>query len=162
MATLEREWQVTTEPTCSEKGTETEICNLCGEATGNTRPIEATGNHVYEDVIEEETCTTDAVLYSRCKNCHALNPDKAPEVIPGTKLGHNFVDGVCTECKKKKAEAETLFQIYEEDDKKKIRFTADVEVVDLETYEPVEMGVLYITSGSYQGDGSDLTYENFG
>ena len=49
---------------------------------------------------------------------------------------------------------------YIEDAKNKIRFQMPAEIVDTENYVVTEMGILYVTSARYTGDGSDITIDN--
>ena len=152
-------WKVQTAPTCVDAGVEAETCGVCNQPTGVTRPISATGIHKYVDVLVDGDCTHDDTIYSRCETCKQDEPGKAPQVFEGTALGHDFVNDICTRCEKRRIAVSTQFNKYVEDGKNKIRFTSIVEVVDTETYEPIEMGVLYITSKDYDGDGSNLTIE---
>lgn len=58
------EWEITTEPTCTEDGVETRVCH-CGET--ETRPIDAL-DHDYEAVVTVATCTEAGFTTYTCKN----------------------------------------------------------------------------------------------
>lgn len=61
-------WEVTTEPTCTEKGEETRYCQRCDYY--ETREVEATGHSVETIARLEPTCTEDGhILYYHCTNC---------------------------------------------------------------------------------------------
>ncbi len=86
------EWNVTTEPTCTETGVETRTCE-CGET--ETREIAALGHT--EEVVPavEPTCTeTGQTEGTKCSVCGEILV--AQEVVPA--LGHDFVNGECRRC----------------------------------------------------------------
>ncbi len=160
-------WQTEKAPTCKEPGTEKEICGVCNEATGQTRPVAATGNHQYIYKLTDATCTTNDTINSVCKTCGQLNPNNVPEELPGTALGHKFGDNdVCVQCHKSRAYAQTTVTAYKDGDKNRVRFTATAGVADEEKYQLLDRGIIYITDKAYcentQSDGKELVYENVG
>ena len=90
------EWTVTTEPTCTEKGTETRTCSNCNVV--ETREIDATGHSFGEWVVTTEpTCTEKGIETRTCSVCEATETQE----IEAT--GHSVSDWVsvkeptCTE-----------------------------------------------------------------
>ena len=66
----EKEWKVTEEPKCEQKGTETESCKKCGHVFG-TRDVEATG-HKNTELINVATATEEKEGYTGdtyCNDC---------------------------------------------------------------------------------------------
>lgn len=62
------EWEITTEPTCTEAGVETSECTVCGEET--VRGINPLGhNYVEWEVTKEATCTENGEESSACVRC---------------------------------------------------------------------------------------------
>ena len=91
------EWEVVTEPTCTEEGLRERVC-ACGEK--ESEEIEALGHTPSEAIKENEvaaTCTTggsyEEVVY--CAVCGEELSRKAVEVVS---LGHDYVKGVCVRC----------------------------------------------------------------
>ena len=62
------EWTVTTAPTCTEAGVESQTCSVCGDVA--TREIAATG-HAWgeETVVKEPTCTETGLKNQTCSIC---------------------------------------------------------------------------------------------
>ena len=100
---------VTKEPTCTESGEKTYTCD-CGDSYTETLPAkghhyengectecgEKDPNHVHsysETIIKEPTCTEAGEKTYACDCGYSYT-----ETIPAT--GHNYVDGICTECGK--------------------------------------------------------------
>lgn len=59
-------WEITKEPTCTEKGTKTATCTRCDET--KTADIEKTG-HNYETEIIASTCTEQGYTTHTCTRC---------------------------------------------------------------------------------------------
>ena len=88
---LEHTWddgQVTTKPSCTEKGIRTYTCKVC-KAT-KTEDIEATGHDYKVKDHKDATCTEDGYTTSVCKNCG----DEKKETIKAT--GHDWNKGEVT------------------------------------------------------------------
>ncbi len=162
-------WVTTKAPTCGATGTEAEECGVCHEKTGATREVAATGRHSYKEVLTDATCTTNDIIRYVCETCNGEDPNRRPQEMEGTAFGHNFVSAtpdvvgisdVCTNCSKKRIEMDFEMNGYIEDTKNKIRFQMPAEIVDTENYVVTEMGILYVTSARYTGDGSDITIDN--
>ncbi len=79
------EFIIDEEPTCTEDGSKSKYCTICGDEI--TEIIPATG-HDYSDwnVTKERTCTEDGSREQVCENCG----DVITEVIPAT--GHDYSD----------------------------------------------------------------------
>lgn len=94
-------WEITTSPTCKNKGMQTRFCN-CGETQSSTIPftdhswLEATCEApmtcsvcqitygiALEHIWEDATCDTPKT----CSICNSIN---------GSPLGHNWQDATCT------------------------------------------------------------------
>ena len=82
------EWAVTTEPACTEKGTEKRTCTLCGEA--ETREVEALG-HDYKSVATAPTCTEKGYTTHTCTRCGDSYVDTYVDA-----KGHSYDDWVTT------------------------------------------------------------------
>ena len=79
------DWDVDTEPTCTEDGLKVRECSKCGETEEDVIP--ATGHAWGEwDVETEPTCTEDGLKVRECSNCGETEEDE----IPAT--GHNHSD----------------------------------------------------------------------
>ncbi len=83
------EWTVTTEPTCTEKGTETKSCSRCNET--KTRDVDALGhNHVHHDG-KAATCTKPGYeAYDTCSRCNYTTYKELAA------LGHDFGEWTVT------------------------------------------------------------------
>ena len=97
------EWDITQEPTCTEPGVEQRVCTECGAQ--ETRSIDALGHNIEYHAEKEETCETvgnDEYWY--CSRCEKYFSDEGSEtetdyeVVTHDALGHNFEDGICTQC----------------------------------------------------------------
>ncbi|MGM9651213.1 MAG: endonuclease, partial [Faecousia sp.] len=83
---------VVTPATCTTDGYTTHTCSLCGYVYVDST-VGATGHSYDEGVITTAaTCEEAGVKTFTCANCG----DTYTEAIPST--GHNYVDGVCTNC----------------------------------------------------------------
>ena len=89
------DWVITKSPTCVAEGSKKRTCTVCGVEEVETIP--ATGVHTYGEwkVTKQATCTADGTKTKTCTGCGATQT----EVI--AKLGHNFVNRVCTRCGEK-------------------------------------------------------------
>ena len=100
----EHEWDagvVTTEATCITGGEKTYTCTLCGET--DVKNTDALG-HDYEVVEETDSdCETAGKIVKSCSRCD----DTIEEAKP--LADHDMVDGVCTACGKRVANAEFAF-----------------------------------------------------
>ncbi len=145
-------WKVTKEATCGEAGSKVQHCSLCNEDIGQPEAIPATGEHDYQDELIDATCETNDMIKSICSVCAKENPDKPTQEFEGTALGHNFVNGVCTNnCGIKPIATTTSVTAYVEGTKSKVRFNADIKVAD-SNYTVVRKGLLYVTAAGYNGD----------
>lgn len=75
--------QITSQPTCTENGTDTFTCSVCGDVL--TESIPALGHNYVEDVFLEPTCTKRGVMEEYCTVCG----DSSFAPIPA--LGHTEV-----------------------------------------------------------------------
>lgn len=88
------DWQIITDASCTEEGTKTGICDVCGAAIEGTVP---TKNHNYVSVITAPSCTSDGYTTHTCSVCGYTYTDSAV-----TALGHSFTnyvsnnDATCT------------------------------------------------------------------
>ena len=89
------DWVITKSPTCVAEGSKKRTCTVCGVEEIETIP--ATGVHTYGEwqVTKQATCTADGTKTKTCTGCGATQS----QVI--AKLGHNFVNRVCTRCGEK-------------------------------------------------------------
>jgi len=89
------DWVITKNATCVAEGSKKRTCTVCGVEEVETIP--ATGVHTYGEwkVTKQATCTADGTKTKTCTGCGATQT----EVI--AKLGHNFVNRVCTRCGEK-------------------------------------------------------------
>ena len=79
-------------PTCTETGlTEGKKCSICDEILVEQDIIPALG-HEYTAVVTEPTCTKSGYTTYTCRCGDSYVADYAAP------LGHNVVDGVCTNC----------------------------------------------------------------
>ena len=85
------EWEVTTEPTCTESGEKQRICLECGHVDKDT--IAAKGHDWFADytVDAEATCIDTGEKSIYCKDCGEKKEDSTVE-IPG--LGHAYAEKV--------------------------------------------------------------------
>ena len=74
-------WVVDTEPTCTTEGTKHEVCQVCGNATGNEDKI-PTVDHVYNRTVTAPTCTEAGYTTYTC----ACGDTYTGEVVDA--LGH--------------------------------------------------------------------------
>lgn len=87
-------WQIVTDSSCTEEGTKTGICDVCGAAIEGTVP---TKDHNYVSVITAPSCTSDGYTTHTCSVCGYTITDSAV-----TALGHSFTnyvsngDATCT------------------------------------------------------------------
>ena len=81
-----------TEPTCEEQGYTTHTCEKCGD-TYKDSYTDALG-HKWDagKVTREATCTEDGEKTFTCKTCGATKVETLDA------LGHQFENGICTEC----------------------------------------------------------------
>ena len=81
------------EATCEEKAKYFYSCE-CGEAGTNVFYYGEKADHIPSLWIKDKdtTCETGGFKYKECTECQAVIET---EVIPS---GHNYVDGICTEC----------------------------------------------------------------
>lgn len=120
------EWQVTTEPTCTEKGIETRIC-INDDSHKETRNVDPTGHTGSWIVDKEATCTTDGSEYQICSICGVSTKKTIPTIehqyqeatcdapmkcvlcgkTYGTHKGHSFSGNYCINC------GENLYNIFD-------------------------------------------------
>ena len=88
------EGEVTTEPTCTEKGVKTFTCTVKGCGATRTEDVEATGHdwQVVRDTEKKATCTEGGSCEYICSKCFDTKTETTDP------LGHDYVDGVCTRC----------------------------------------------------------------
>ena len=83
-------WYVYREAACTEAGEERRDC-ACGEY--DTRAIPALGHNYGEwRATKEASCTEDGERERECSRCRETETEKIE------KLGHDYVDGICTRC----------------------------------------------------------------
>ena len=80
--------ETVTEATCTEDGSATYTCSVCGNTY--TEVIPAAG-HTYTDVVTKPTCTEDGYTTHTCSVCGDTYTDSTV-----SKLGHNFNEGTVT------------------------------------------------------------------
>ena len=78
--------EVTKAATCGEDGEKVYTCTVCQEE--KTATIAATGEHQYDDKVEEATCTEPMQVGEVCTVCDAVNGEM--ETV-GEPLGHDWV-----------------------------------------------------------------------
>ena len=83
--------EATVNATCTVAGSRTVTCNDCGETVSITS-IAATGHEHKTENRVEATCTTDGSVTVTCSDCGEI---VSTTTIPA---GHNYVNGVCSEC----------------------------------------------------------------
>jgi len=81
--------KITKEPTCTETGEKTYICD-CGDSY--TEEIPAKGHSYTEEITKEPTCTEIGEKTFTCLDCG----DSYMEEIPATK--HRYENGECIDC----------------------------------------------------------------
>ena len=85
------QWKVTTYAGCIHDGARTYTCTVCGETKSET--IASTGGHICQvKVVSVGTCIADGKQILTCDICGYSRVDIT------TAPGHNYVDGVCTNC----------------------------------------------------------------
>lgn len=83
-------WYAYREAACTEAGEERRDC-ACGEY--DTRVIPALGHNYGEwRATKEASCTEDGERERECSRCRETETEKIE------KLGHDYVDGICTRC----------------------------------------------------------------
>lgn len=81
-------------PTCTKAGsTAGKKCSVCGTVTVEPQEVKALG-HSYGEwtTLKDATCTQNGTKQRTCSTCKKTEE----AVIPA--LGHNYADGVCTNC----------------------------------------------------------------
>ncbi len=81
---------VTVEKTCTVDGSKTKTCTACGAEETEVIPA----GHNWDEGIETlaATCTTEGSKTCTCLDCGVS------ETFTIAKLGHNFMNGICTRC----------------------------------------------------------------
>ena len=95
------EYTVDKEATCTEAGSESIHCSVCGAIKEDSvREIPMTVHSWNEEytVDKEATCTEAGSESIHCSVCGAIKEDSVREI---EKIPHNFVDGICTVCGEK-------------------------------------------------------------
>ena len=82
--------EITTPATCTEDGVKTYTCTVCGET--RTESVAASG-HDYKLEITAPGCTSQGYTTHICNTCGYKYMDSFTQAT-----GHNYVDGVCTNC----------------------------------------------------------------
>ncbi len=85
---------VTTDATCTEAGSTTYTCTLCGDSY--TEPIPALGHELRTDVALAPTCTEPGLTQGRHCVRDGCGYAIAQEAIPA--LGHSYTNGFCSRC----------------------------------------------------------------
>ena len=83
------ESNVTTNPTCTDKGVKTYICSKCGDSY--TEIVPATGHNYDKSVVTPPTCTEKGYTTHTCSACGDSYQDT---LVAST--GHSYDDGVVT------------------------------------------------------------------
>ncbi len=91
----ESEWIIDEDSTCSKEGSKHKVCTACGK-TVKTESI-AKLDHSYNAVVTKATCEKSGYTTYTCECGDTYTGDQTPAT------GHNYSDGVCTECGEKKA-----------------------------------------------------------
>ncbi len=78
-------------PSCSEPGLMTHNCIHCGAATAS-EPIDATGEHIYGEVVATPSCGVDGYITHECIYCGQATASE-PTVLPAT--GEHVYGGEC-------------------------------------------------------------------
>ncbi len=137
--------------TCEKAGkTNKEVCPTCGKTFKEAEDIPATGHEYVREVVKEPSCV-DGYSEEVCQN--GCGKTRNREVIPATgEVAHKFaaVEGQdykeCSECHTKDVIAATRMEAVVEGGKNLIRLIADAQLVDEETYEIVQRGLIYYTA----------------
>ena len=89
--------EITTAPTCTEKGVKTYTCSVCKET--KTEKIDKTNDHTpgeaQRENVKEATCTKDG-SYDEVVRCKVCNKELSREPKTITSPGHQWDDGVVT------------------------------------------------------------------
>lgn len=80
-----------TPPTCTDQGYTTYTCNDCGESY-NDNYIDAVEHKYIVGTIKDASCAEKGEKTFTCDNCGDVYTENIPV------LGHNYVDGVCSNC----------------------------------------------------------------
>ncbi|MCM1364853.1 MAG: C-type lectin domain-containing protein, partial [Faecalibacterium sp.] len=80
--------EVTEKATCTQEGTMTYTCSLCGDTYTE---VIAKSEHAYETVTEKATCTKEGKTYQQCKVCGNKTGEKQL-----AKLAHTYDNGKIT------------------------------------------------------------------
>ena len=87
------------EASCTQKGlTEGSHCSICGKIFIEQTETEKK-EHSYTETVIKPTCTNVGYTNHTCSECKVSYKDSYT-----SKLGHNFINGVCTLCKAFEAE----------------------------------------------------------
>ena len=102
--------EITTAPTCTEKGVKTYTCSVCKET--KTEKIDKTNDHTpgeaQRENVKEATCTKDG-SYDEVVRCKVCNKELSREPKTITSPGHQWDEGVVTKEPTCAAEGEKLF-----------------------------------------------------
>lgn len=88
-----------TAETCTEKGIYKKSC-ICGALGTETFEVNALGHLMVNSgntIAVPATCTENARKFQTCDRCDYESDTETFESF-GTKLGHNYIDGVCQNC----------------------------------------------------------------
>lgn len=91
------EWIVTIEPTCTNKGEETQFCIMCSNPV-NVRDIEPLG-HNYKTEFVLPDCENEGYTIYTCKRCNYTYNDNSVEATghkPGKAVIENEIEATCT------------------------------------------------------------------
>jgi len=84
--------------TCTQNGTETAVCDICGSVSDTREIPNSTTDHSFTNYVPngDATCTSMGTMTAKCDYCDET------DTIPGTKLGHSFIPdytiaGTCQE-----------------------------------------------------------------
>ena len=102
--------EITTAPTCTEKGVKTYTCSVCKET--KTEKIDKTNDHTpgeaQRENVKEATCTKDG-SYDEVVRCKVCNKELSREPKTITSPGHQWDEGVVTKEPTCAAEGEKTF-----------------------------------------------------
>ena len=153
------DWSVNKASSCSEAGSKSRTCAVCGHEETTTIPALS---HVYQWVDESDaTCTEDGLSVEKCALCGF----KTGKTVVLPALGHNFVNDKCTRCGIKDVVGKTVtLGSYEQDNntsngKEAIQWQVlDAKVVDGET-QGLLVSVNALDCKKYNDDLTHLTWE---
>ena len=145
-------------PTCTTTGlSEGKHCNVCNEILVQQIEINKLEHNYNNYTSIPPTCTEDGYITTTC-DCGSISPDTIP--IPA--LGHDFVEGVCTQCYEEDPDYialslySTTYNINLEDN----NYVAYITMIGYGTivYEIDDESIVACEWGDWNGDVIPLTF----